>query len=208
MTQTAKASATPTSAAAPGLTSADLGVVAANIACQDIDVAASYWAHIVVLHGVDVEVIKENPTTQSIDNVERTQVSEAHVALAEAATDDSRWADLKQIMSSSESAAITLWDRGGLTPIQAVTQAVGNDVDTVHGICAAAKAQLIASAQSRHETADVHRLVIDHAQNLGTAPFRGSARSTCRSVRDSHRRASVRAAASHRAARWVGSASR
>lgn len=144
-----------TTTTAPALTSADLGLVAANIACQDIDVAGRYWVNVVVIHGVDAGVIKQDATHRSINDFERTQISEAHVELAEAATDDPRWVNLQQIMTSTESAAVAGWDRGGLSANQAVLQAVGTQEDTVHGICAAAKTQLTASAQSRHETADV-----------------------------------------------------
>jgi hypothetical protein len=134
------------------LTTVELGVVAANLACEYVDIAASYWVQAIVLHGVDVGVIKEDSTSNT--RVYRGFHEDVHTALAQAATDDPRWAELKAVVLRSESAAIALWDRGGKTPSQAVDGAVGTDVDTAHGICAAAKSQLKTVAQTHNETAE------------------------------------------------------
>jgi len=140
------------SSAASALTTVELGVVAANLACEYVDSAAYYWHEAVVLHGVDVGVIKEDSTSQALDRVERGFHEDVHTALAQAAADDPRWAELKTVVLRSESAAIALWDRGGVTVGQAVDRAVGNDVDTAHGICVAAESQIKSIAQARNET--------------------------------------------------------
>jgi len=125
-----------------------MGVVAANLACADIGTSGQEhrWNTVVYLHGIDTGAIKEDPGQAASDDFERQKISDAHRYAVKAATEDTRWSELEPTLRESETAAISRWDRGGLSVHDAVTQAVGSYVPRILGICDAAVQQLKADA--------------------------------------------------------------
>lgn len=147
---------TPDGGASPlgALDASERALAEVNLACSKIDNGGTlvYWVDVITVHGVDTGVIKESTTGgQQLDDVYRQWRQDVETSLAAAATYDGRWATLHQLVIRDENAAIRLWDQGGVSAVAAAKQAVGADLDTVGGVCSAARSEFRSLALGRGE---------------------------------------------------------
>jgi hypothetical protein len=128
------------------LTESELGLVSVNAGCEWLDLVGQYWVSAIAVHAVDVGATKPD----SLTDPDRAMIQEVHRSLAAAAVHDQRWASLQSLVTRDEATAIARWDQGRVSAHDAVLQTVGNDEDTVHGECAAARDELKSAAQARN----------------------------------------------------------